>query len=1172
MSLLGLDHPYARHWSEHFLTNTSHVLPLKQLLHLHEDDIDYCKLERRQNKNANDLSSSDEEVDVETLTDTHHTIGSVSWHCAEQKARMQMNECERHVASNIKAGSIPGEDRECFWEENIVKHHWSDTAKKLFNQTVKILQDEKLARLAYKGAANEIVQRRLSVDRSASRLRSALANVDWQVKMTQWLHALLIENLPTTLLAYYLDIMQTLRSKVPTLIERMIMPTRDSGSASTERLSILLKRPWDPAVTAVVSNMKQKMNQSVLFIVVQCSASQSSMPVTSRRLRFWNSLLSQIGKVVQVASTSDDGDGSRDKSNPTVEELADDMLSTICKKVHEISARHPQRKIVLVGWHVTSLFNCHVALLEEVAAVICLGFPIYTIFGQRGEIDDVLCDVTTPTLFVIGDQTVYCGVEDLEDAREKTFTEAITSSVVIHGADDWLRVSENRKRRCAATQSMIDRQILECICDFLQTVFLPPGEREDHLLEVGTASLKRPHSFSDLHNHSVKRQRSSSPQSLMRKSNTSAQLSQLFSHQRESSEEGGDAKLRGLSFNLQTGSVSGLTSLPGSVNSGRQRSSFNFSSRSMRVASVSRKSSTDSTSAQSRSITIDLTKDPNAQLSSALSKRKSQLLQPTESQTQAAVAAILDNDFQKSADVDSTISQPTPSHLCAASSSSHTTAIMSPSSNFEKFVASISSQSDAKETVHTTATSTATSSPILDPTPTLAFSKGIGTFSSQVAAAAAEAKKIAQKRSFKPLREFSTIDQSSIVFSRTHKEERETQQATAILEQLTSGLDSGTSSPTASPSTSPDSYRVDQTRGSRTIGGFSARKNSVCRKSHDGPPSDGRYAQGASTARGRGSKVRTRVGKSAPRNDDGLTRTTAAPGKRYATSLKTEGKSSVVRYVLTSSGLTGVLASRRGGARRFTLIPEQGAGSRPPAQTSPTKSSSLSKIFSPGSKRTLNSSPGAIRKIVPSSTESKESVTGSSALHADKVSHSSTPFVDMILGAAKNLGVQPHSTPKKPTVVTHSQKTITRSVVPTTSPVGKVISPAMLQQQMKTPLLKTSSGKSVVYIREKASPPSAGLPKNQPVVKSSKTGIIQSGKTLTRVITNKSGERTLLSITRPRSVSAGSPNAPKTSVVSRTVSDATEDKTATVRLPSVVISKLKREATVTTKHSQTSSS
>ena len=62
------------------------------------------------------------QIDVETLTDTHHTIGSVSWHCAEQKARMQMNECERHVASNIKAGSIPGEDRECFWEENIVKY------------------------------------------------------------------------------------------------------------------------------------------------------------------------------------------------------------------------------------------------------------------------------------------------------------------------------------------------------------------------------------------------------------------------------------------------------------------------------------------------------------------------------------------------------------------------------------------------------------------------------------------------------------------------------------------------------------------------------------------------------------------------------------------------------------------------------------------------------------------------------------------------------------------------------------------------------------------------------------------------------------------------------------------------------------------------------------------
>ena len=51
--------------------------------------------------------------------DVHNTsIGSSSWHCAEQKIRTQMNECERYVAAT---GSFNENDREITWEENINK-------------------------------------------------------------------------------------------------------------------------------------------------------------------------------------------------------------------------------------------------------------------------------------------------------------------------------------------------------------------------------------------------------------------------------------------------------------------------------------------------------------------------------------------------------------------------------------------------------------------------------------------------------------------------------------------------------------------------------------------------------------------------------------------------------------------------------------------------------------------------------------------------------------------------------------------------------------------------------------------------------------------------------------------------------------------------------------------
>jgi len=66
--------------------------------------------------------------------------------------------------------------------------------------------------------------------------------------------------------------------------------------------------------------------------------------------------------------------------------------------------------------------------------------------------------------------------------------------------------------------------------------------------------------------------------------------------------------------------------------------------------------------------------DPNAQLSSALSKRNSQLLQPSQSQTEAAIAAILGSGKDTS-DPD-----------FAADPAAEQTAVMSPSLSLGRFV------------------------------------------------------------------------------------------------------------------------------------------------------------------------------------------------------------------------------------------------------------------------------------------------------------------------------------------------------------------------------------------------------------------------------------------------------------------------------------------------------
>lgn len=42
-------------------------------------------------------------------------------------------------------------------------------------------------------------------------------------------------------------------------------------------------------------------------------------------------------------------------------------------------------------------------MVEQVNAVVCLGFPFHTLEGKRGEPNDSILEIKSPVIFIVGD-------------------------------------------------------------------------------------------------------------------------------------------------------------------------------------------------------------------------------------------------------------------------------------------------------------------------------------------------------------------------------------------------------------------------------------------------------------------------------------------------------------------------------------------------------------------------------------------------------------------------------------------------------------------------------------------------------------------------------------------------------------------------------------------------
>jgi predicted alpha/beta-hydrolase family hydrolase len=127
--------------------------------------------------------------------------------------------------------------------------------------------------------------------------------------------------------------------------------------------------------------------------------------------------------------------------------------------------------IVLAGKSMGSRVGCHVALVDQVEALICFGYPLCGA-GDRSKLrDQVLFELKTPILFVQGTRDTLCPLDLLEGVRKRMH--APSTACIIEGGDHSLMVSKTDLKASGSNQEETDDKIRPAIACFLKEALNP---------------------------------------------------------------------------------------------------------------------------------------------------------------------------------------------------------------------------------------------------------------------------------------------------------------------------------------------------------------------------------------------------------------------------------------------------------------------------------------------------------------------------------------------------------------------------------------------------------------------------------------------------------------------------------------------------------------------------
>ena len=122
--------------------------------------------------------------------------------------------------------------------------------------------------------------------------------------------------------------------------------------------------------------------------------------------------------------------------------------------------------IFLIGKSMGGRIGCHVALQEEVAGLICLGYPLCG-GGDRTKLrDKVLRELQTPILFIQGTCDLLCPLDLLKEVRSQM--KAPNSLHPVEDGDHSLRPTKRGLQAAGKTQDDFDQRILDAIATFVK--------------------------------------------------------------------------------------------------------------------------------------------------------------------------------------------------------------------------------------------------------------------------------------------------------------------------------------------------------------------------------------------------------------------------------------------------------------------------------------------------------------------------------------------------------------------------------------------------------------------------------------------------------------------------------------------------------------------------------